>query len=191
MASLAPVKFRAKDGKEILLRSPVLGEGGKILKTMKRVISTSDHLLTQPEEFRFTEEQENELIRSYLDHPDKIIIAPEHQGEFVGMMDFRAGEKKRNSHVGDFGLSLLPEYRGIGLGSEILRIFLDWARANPRVEKVNLRVHALNTVAIASYLKAGFHEEGREIRGAKLGPDAYDDVLQMTCFVKDFSRLQS
>lgn len=183
MAKLEPVSFTAKNGKKVILRSPKEGEGAELLETVRRVLASSEHLLTEPEEFKYTEEQENDMIRTYLAHPDKIIIVPECEGKIVGMLDFTVGSRRRNSHTGDFGTSLLPEFHGHGIGEGMLRSLLGWARENPRVERVSLRVHSKNEPAIRLYQKVGFREEGRELRGVKLGDGRYDDVLIMACLV--------
>jgi len=179
MAKLVPTTKVTHKGLQINLRSPELGEGEALLKVVKEIFRTSAHLLTQPDEFTFTTEQENEFIQSYLAHPDKIIILAEVEGEIVGMMSFAVGGKRRIAHTGEFGVSLLPEFQGKGVGECMVKALAEWARANPRVEALRLRVHAQNTGAVGLYRKLGFREEGREIRGAKMGPDSYDDVLLM------------
>jgi RimJ/RimL family protein N-acetyltransferase len=179
MAKLEPkTKITAK-GVKVTLRSPEVGEGEALLTTMREVIRRSEHLLTQIEEFTYTVEQENELIRKYLEHPDQIVIIPEVEGRIVGMLDFRAGTKKRDGHTGEFGISLLPEFQRQGIGSFLMETFLDWAKANPRIEIVRLRVFGANAPAIALYKTLGFVEEGRGIRSLKLGPSHYDDDVHM------------
>lgn len=183
MAKLNPFQFTAKNGKKITLRSPEVGEGSKLIETVLIIMQTSDHLLTQADEFKYTPEQEDEMIKNYLAHSDKLIIVPECESKIIGMMDFSVGGKRRNSHAGEMGMSLLPDFRGAGIGREMLNALLSWAKENPRVEKINLRVHAKNASAIRLYKKAGFEEEGREVKGAKLAEGIYDDVILMTCFV--------
>lgn len=183
MAKLSPTTYTTTKGSRVTLRSPNLGEGEALLIAVKEVIRRSAHLLTQIEEFTYTVEQENEMIQKYLEHPDKIIIVPEVEGKIAGMLDFSTGSRKRNSHTGEFGISLLPEFQGQGIGKSMVNALIQWAKANPRVETLRLRVHAKNVGAIGLYKKLGFREEGREIRGAKIGPKAYDDVLLMALSV--------
>jgi RimJ/RimL family protein N-acetyltransferase len=165
------------------LRSPHAGEGAAILKTVMKVLRSSDHLLTEADEFSYTVEQEDKLIQDHFDHPAKIMIVPECAGQIVGMLNFSVGGKRRISHMGDFGMSLLPEFRGIGIGKAMLMALLNWARANEKIEKVNLRVHSKNVSALQLYEKLGFREEGREVRGVKLAVGKYDDVICMSYFV--------
>jgi RimJ/RimL family protein N-acetyltransferase len=179
MAKLEPRTKTTAKGLKVTLRSPLPGEGEALLTTMREVIGRAAHLLTQLEEFTYTAEQEDQMIQKYLEHPDQIIIVPEVDGRIVGMLDFRAGSKKRDSHTGEFGVSLLPEFQGQGIGSFLMEALLEWLKTNPRIESARLRVFGANTPAIALYKKLGFVEEGREIRGVKFGSERYDDVVHM------------
>lgn len=60
---------------------------------------------------------------------------------------------------------------------------VSWARANPRVEKIELQVRSSNAGAIALYRSLGFVEEGRKTRRLKLGPNEYIDDVYMALWV--------
>jgi RimJ/RimL family protein N-acetyltransferase len=69
-------------------------------------------------------------------------------------------------------------------GTASLQTLLDWAQANPAIEKVCLAVFVTNSAAIGLYEKLGFAEEGRRRRDIRRGPEDYVDTV-MTCrFVK-------
>lgn len=179
MAKIESLTKTTKSGLKITLRTPLPGEGKELLETMTEVMRESDHLLTTPEEFKYTVEQEENLIRDHLEHPDKLIIIPEIEGKIAGMLNFSAGHRRRIAHQGEFGVSLRARYRGQGVGRLLMEELLKWARENPRLETVRLRVHAKNSDAAGLYRKLGFREEGRELKGAKYGPGQYDDVILM------------
>ncbi|MBY0451563.1 MAG: GNAT family N-acetyltransferase, partial [Bdellovibrionaceae bacterium] len=82
------------------------------------------------------------------------------------------------------GVSALPEYHGLGLGRIMVENLLKWAATTPNVETVRLRVHEKNVGAHALYVKLGFTEEGREVRGVRFGPGQYDNVIAMAFDVK-------
>jgi RimJ/RimL family protein N-acetyltransferase len=85
------------------------------------------------------------------------------------------------SHIAELGLSVAAEYRGKGVGAELIEAVKDWARAFG-VEKLCLNVVPHNTRAIRFYEKAGFELEGRRARHAKLSY-GYEDLLEMSLWV--------
>jgi RimJ/RimL family protein N-acetyltransferase len=60
---------------------------------------------------------------------------------------------------------------------------IDWAEANPLLEKISLAANADNENAIRLYRKFGFVEEGRRPKELKLGPNCYADDILMFRFV--------
>jgi RimJ/RimL family protein N-acetyltransferase len=61
----------------------------------------------------------------------------------------------------EVGVALLPQARGKGYGTDALRLMVDFAFTRRNLRRVYLSVLASNTVALASYRKVGFVEEGR------------------------------
>src|SRR5690606_14994042 len=72
------------------------------------------------------------------------------EGEVVGWCDLRLGGRAALNHVGILGMGLLPEHRGKGVGSILLKKTIDWAREK-RFEKIELEVFASNGAAIGLY----------------------------------------
>jgi putative acetyltransferase len=75
-----------------------------------------------------------------------------------------------------------PGHTGQGVGRALLQALLDWARAHAQVERVELRVRATNTQAIALYKKCGFAEESRFRRRIQLPDGSLIDDIGMTWF---------
>ena len=91
---------------------------------------------------------------------------------------FQSPHRKRLAHTGTFGMMVLNEYRGLGIGKILLEKIITWAEHNPYIEKISLGVFSTNERAIALYKKMGFVEEGRKINEIKLNDKQYiDDVL--------------
>lgn len=184
MALLNQVLRKTKSGHDVVLCSPKSGDGAELLETVKTIMNSSPHLLTTPEEFKVTVEREEQMITDYLNHPNKIIIIPKVGGKIVGMMDFSGGHRLRISHMGEFGMSVHPDFQGQGIGRLMLEELIKWATAHPIIETIRLKVHSQNVNAVALYKAMNFRVEGREIKGVKLGAHAYDDVICMALDVK-------
>ena len=79
---------------------------------------------------------------------------------------------------------MVKEWRGQGIGTMLMESLLEWATANPLIEKVCLEVFTTNSNAIRLYRKLGFVEEGLRLKDIKFGPGRYVDTLAMGKCVK-------
>lgn len=70
-----------------------------------------------------------------------------------------------------------PALLGHGLGAETTRLVLDHAFGPLGLHRVDLRVLAFNTRAIACYTACGFREEGRERESCYLEGRWHDDII--------------
>ena len=184
MAKFRPTTKISKSGHEVLMRSPEVGEGADLLAYVKHTMANSDYLLTEADEFTYTIEHENDMIKSYGEHPDKLILTPRIDGKIVGMMDFTVGHRRRASHQGELGTSVHPDFRGQGIGQMIMDALIEWAEQNENVQCLRLRVFSKNTPAISLYKKCGFVEEGRQLKAIKFADGSYDDMLLMAKYLR-------
>lgn len=183
MAKIEIKSAATKKFPSLKIRTAEVEDAQKILDVVAVIMKTSHHLLTSPEEFNFTVEQETQIIKSHLDHPDKLMIIPEIDEKIIGMLNFSCGGRLRNRHQGEFGMSIHPDYQAKGIGKILLQELIVWAKQNPRLETLRLKVHSKNLAAISLYESCGFTEEGKEIRAIKLPNGSYDDVFGMALSV--------
>lgn len=85
------------------------------------------------------------------------------------------------SHVGTLGMGIISEYRGRGIGKELLLTALRKAK-DIGLERIELEVYASNKAARALYEKLGFQVEGRKIKSAKI-EGRYEDDFIMALFL--------
>jgi ribosomal protein S18 acetylase RimI-like enzyme len=98
-------------------------------------------------------------------------------GEVVGWCDVTPMSQPSQAHRGVFGVGLLPQFRGRGIGTELIRSALAAARAFG-LHRVELTVREHNTGAIELYRKTGFEIEGLQ-RDAVLVDGVYENVVCM------------
>jgi ribosomal protein S18 acetylase RimI-like enzyme len=103
--------------------------------------------------------------------------------EVVGWCDILKPKMAAFSHVGAVGMGLLPQYRGKGIGRELLKAAIDRAFSSG-IERIELMVYDSNRNAIGLYRSIGFVEEGRMIRKAKIEGN-YLDMISMVLFRKE------
>jgi RimJ/RimL family protein N-acetyltransferase len=132
-----------------------------------------------------TIEKEQEHIQNYYDDENKLMVITEIDGQVVSMSNIECGRRQRCRHVGQVGISILAQYRRLGLGTSIMQAMINWAVAHPVIEKLALGVWATNEPAFRLYQKMGFVEEGRKVREVKYACGYYDDCILMYKWCKD------
>jgi ribosomal protein S18 acetylase RimI-like enzyme len=102
--------------------------------------------------------------------------------EVIGWCDIIPMSIPEFSHIGVLGMGLLREYRGKGLGRELLMKAIEHAKIKNKIEKIELHVFESNTNAIKLYKKIGFTEEGIKSKARKID-GYYDNEVLMGLFV--------
>jgi RimJ/RimL family protein N-acetyltransferase len=188
MSRIAPHSYVSKSGLNFEIRSAEKDDASAILALMQKVLREGRFTLSLPEEIATSVEQEIQWIEQMNLRDRKVaIIAVLGSGpdsKVVGMLDFNNGMRKRNSHQGEFGMSVALEHREDGIGNALLTELLKWATYEIGLEKVVLRVAASNARAIALYEKTGFVREGLERKSVKFEFGDYEDTIVMAKFVK-------
>jgi ribosomal protein S18 acetylase RimI-like enzyme len=110
-------------------------------------------------------------------------IVIEADGEIVGHALLEPLKLAATSHVVDLTIAVHEGFQGMGLGKRLLSHLIHWAKSNPKVERIELRVRSSNTSAIELYKKLGFAEEGRMLKRLKIGPGCYLDDISMALWV--------
>lgn len=61
----------------------------------------------------------------------------------------------------NLGIELNPDMHGQGYGTEVLRWVINWAFKMANLHRVQLEAYGWNEIALKTYRKVGFQEEGR------------------------------
>lgn len=184
MGTIEPRLVTAKTGESVTIRCGHPDEAASLLAYIRFVAQETHFFVIQPGEFPSDEEQERQWIQEHLDHPGKLALVAVAGGEVIGSLSFENGPFQRTSHTGTVGLSVHQDWRGKGIGTAMLEALLEWAEANPLIEKIGLGVFSSNLDAIRLYRRLGFVEEGRRAKAIKFGLGEYVDEVLMARFVK-------
>ena len=170
---------KLKNAVTATIRTVTEADAEAYLTLGKSIMGEQIYSLTQPEELNLTIEQEREWLKSNIEDECHLVICAEIDGQVVGQLDFSNGHRKRNAHTGEFGMGVHKDYRGLGIGTLLVSSLTEWARNNPKIEKVNLGVHQTNERAIATYKKCGFVVEGIRAKDLKYPNGVYVDTVLM------------
>lgn len=163
----------------ISVREPNGADAERIIDYSKIVMASSDQLMTTLEEYKLTIDGQTLWIDSMNQDPNSKLLIAEINHEIIGLLFFNQIGKKRRFHTGEFGVSVHPRYKRLGIAKTLIKRLLFWANANAKIEKVFLNVLETNRYAIKLYTRLGFKEEGRFIKAVKQANGSYVDMIQM------------
>lgn len=179
MGKIIEKAFKLKNGSFVTIRTVRETDAEAYLTLGKSIMSENIYSLTQADELILTVEQEREWLKSNIEDECHLIIVAEIDNKIIGQLDFSNGHRKRNAHTGEFGMGVHKDFRELGIGSLLIGALVDWAKNNPKIEKVNLSVHKTNERAISVYKKIGFQVEGLRTKDLKYPDGVYVDTVLM------------
>jgi RimJ/RimL family protein N-acetyltransferase len=104
-------------------------------------------------------------------------------GHVIGWIHIVRNPRDGFGHCGTLGMGLLPDFRGRGLGAELLERAVD-AASKAGITRIELEAFATNRRAIKLYERAGFSTEGVKKRARVLDGRA-DDMVCMALLLED------
>ncbi|MFQ5505987.1 MAG: GNAT family N-acetyltransferase [Planctomycetota bacterium] len=178
MAPIEPFKLALGSDHELRIRCAVPDDATAVLESARATIrEVPEQNVTELDEFRYTEDEERELLQKYVDEPGWLFLVAVVDQKIVGQLNFRNGNRRRIAHGGSFGISITHPWRGQGIGTRLIRTLLDWARSGELIRRIELGALSTNTRAVALYGRLGFVEEGRRRRAFRVGDRYVDDVI--------------
>ena len=97
----------------------------------------------------------------------------------VGMAGIESiGTKYKVRHRAEYGINILQEYWGLGLGTALTKACIECAR-NAGYVQLELNVVAENERAVKLYQNFGFEEFGRNPRGFNSRVSGYQELIYM------------
>ena len=167
-----------RDGRRVQIRRAVPDDAAAVLAYLSRVGAESINLTFGAEGPGVSLEEEREYLTRVVASDNSLAIVALAGEEIVGGLTFDGGRRPRLRHAGEFGISVLQAYAGLGLGRALIEYMLAWAERGRVVRKINLKVRVDNEPAIRLYERMGWVHEGRTTRDTLIDGQ-FNDCLMM------------
>ncbi|MBX3022255.1 MAG: GNAT family N-acetyltransferase [Bdellovibrionales bacterium] len=178
MAKLEPSFFLQKNGREIVFKSLAPEDAENFLKFREQVAHESTHTMHYVGmELPGVAEAAKRLA---IQQGDKagINIAAFDGDKVVAYLNFRLpwSEHPWVQHVGQFGMMVLKEYWGQGIGMRLLDLQDTYARSIG-VSRLEAMVRVKNDRGIQLYLRNGYKIEGTREKAARINGEFHDEYF--------------
>lgn len=172
-------KIVLKNGKEALIRNGDGADGAAVFENFNRTHAETDYLLSYPDENSYDPEQEARFLEEKTNSPDEIELVAIVDGKVAGTAGIEAvGKKYKVKHRAEFGISVLREYWGLGLGKALAKACIQCAKEAGYVQ-LELNAVAENERALSLYRSLGFEEFGRNPKGFNSRVSGYQELVYM------------
>ena len=169
-------KMKLDDGKEIVFRTPTIKDSANVCAFYNKVIKETQFLsritpVTLKEEKKWVESMGKKVKKK-----DAVYIGAFFSGKLIGSTSVERKSEQTQKHVGFFGICILQEFTGKGIGKKLMELAEKNARGM-KIEIMFLSVYGQNNIAQGLYRKMGFNEIGKMSNGIKHGSEYDDDIL--------------
>lgn len=172
-------KITLKNGKEALIRNAAREDGQDVLDIYNLTHEETDYLLSYPDEKGFDLSQEEEYLDAKAQSENEVELLAIVDGKVVGMAGISAiGDKYKVKHRASFGISIVRDSWGLGIGKALSKACIKCAR-EAGYEQLELEVVGENEAAISLYKSLGYVEFGRNPRGFKSRITGYQELIDM------------
>lgn len=170
-------EFVAKDGRRVILRTLKWEDLDDLLDFINSLVEEGANILRTEKVSRDEEIEWLSGIFKRLERGEIFCVAAEVDGRLVANSEIIKGTGY-SRHLGVIGIAIKKGFRGIGIGTEMMKVLQEYAR-KVGLKVLTLTVFANNQHAINLYKKMGFVETGR-IPKRFFKDGAYIDEIIMT-----------
>lgn len=170
-----PSTIQTKSGKSYQLRSFVPEDAEALQNFFYQSALDSTHTLHYKEKnipISKLQEKSNHALES----PTELSLGIFDNGKIIGQLFFRISypEHPWVKHIGEFGMTILKNYWGQGIGSALLAQMESFAKS-VGVTRIEARVRRSNERGVSLYRKSGYEIEGRRKKAAMINGSFEDE----------------
>lgn len=171
-------------GMNFIIRSATEKDAKKLSAVRLQIDGETENLDREQGEAYMDESGFIQLIKEDSERKNNIFLVAEVNGNIAGFCRCEGNMLKRTSHKVEFGVAVLKDYWGYGIGKSLLMESINWADSIG-LKKMALSVLEINEKAITLYKQFGFEVEGILRKDKVLSDGNYYDTLLMARFRTD------
>nr|WP_239525357.1 GNAT family protein [Marinitoga litoralis] len=166
------------DGYGIFITFPQKSDSNNLIEFYEKIFENSETLATQYDEFDKTSKDFEKIIDLSKKNYGLRILVAKNKNSIVGNCDiFWNISRKRLEKTAKLGVSVLEDFRNIGIATTLINNHITWCIENPNIHRLELEVFSNNSKAISLYEKLGFSIEGKRKEAAFINSQYYDIIV--------------
>jgi ribosomal protein S18 acetylase RimI-like enzyme len=142
-----------------VVRSAIEKDAKNLSEVRLQIDGETENLDRKKGEAYIDESSFKQIIKEDTESISNLFLVAEVNDRIVGFSRCEGNKLNRMSHKVEFGVCVLKEYWGYGIGKNLLKESIHWADTN-EIKKITLNVLETNDKAIKLYKKYGFEVEG-------------------------------
>ncbi|WP_034756849.1 GNAT family N-acetyltransferase [Rossellomorea vietnamensis] len=173
---IQPIEFHNRN-LTYIIRSANVDDAQKLSEVRLQVDGETENMDREKGEAYIDEAGFKQIIIEDTESPQNLFLVCEVGERIAGFSRCEGKSLKRIAHKVEFGVGVLKEFWGYGIGKNLLKESTRWADDNG-IKKITLNVLETNEKAIMLYKNNGFEVEG-VLKSDKLLSDGryYDTVV--------------
>lgn len=159
---------------QIIYRRAQESDAEKIVNFYNFVGGETSYLSFEKDEYPMNVKEQEEELRSLENKKTSIMLLAMDGDEITGIATINSSAKIKARHDGELGIVVAKKYQGQGIGTELIRQLIEWAKGNGVTTRISLDTRADNVKAVELYMKFGFIVEGCRKNSTLLNGKYYD-----------------
>lgn len=167
----------------IIFRNPVVDDAKNIVDFYNFVGGETSYLSFEKDEYPNSVDDMVKEIEFLDSNNTNIMLMAMDGNNIAGIATISSSSKIKSRHEGELGIVVAKKYQGKGIGTELIKRLIDWAKGNGVTTRIKLDTRADNVKAVSLYLKFGFVVEGC-LKNSTLLNGKYYDLYVMGMMIK-------
>src|SRR6056297_1851960 len=176
-----------KKEQSIFIREAQERDAKAIIRYIKDNQDRYLYMISKTQEMKLDVAYEKQMIKLHGQRENCVFFIAEQADQVIGMVNFVGGNRSRDMHDGEFGLSVHKDYFGLGIGSKLMDQLMRWGQKSPVIKRMTLFVMHSNKRAINLYKKYGFQIEGVRRKAVRFEDGRVQDLIMMGILKKEGS----